>query len=59
MCRTGNSGPGSTHKIHFDEFAGTYSARKKRAWAAAEEWKKAQLLIYEKDVGSSSKRKKR
>ena len=43
MCRTGASGPGSTHKITFKEAGGA-----KKAYALAEKWLEKEMNAYKK-----------
>ena len=43
MCRSGFSGPGSTHKITFKEAGGA-----KQAYALAEKWLEKEKKEYEK-----------
>ena len=42
MCRTGFSGPGSTHRITFKEAGGA-----KKAYALAEKWLAKEMIEYE------------
>ena len=46
MCRTGFSGPGSTHRIPFKEAGGA-----KKAYALAEKWLAKEMKEYERIHG--------
>ena len=46
MCRTGFSGPGSTHRITFKEAGGA-----KKAYALAEKWLAKEMKEYERTHG--------
>ena len=46
MCRTGKGGPGSTHRIGFEESGGP-----EKAWTLAEKWLGKQMAKWKAATG--------